>query len=272
MSSMMSTVLPTPAPPKRPILPPLMYGAIRSTTLRPVSKISTFGERSRKAGGSRWIGQRSVSAGMSSFSSIAWPMTFQRRPSVASPTGTVIGAPVSTTSVPRARPSVESIATARTRSSPRCCWTSATIVPWGSSISTALRMPGRRSGKTASITTPLISTILPTLRPFSVAMFLLRSLVACAGKSRRNRSARVRISLAELPRLSSRKRRPVAPPGSRSLRPRSAGRAAVRGGRSRSAPASRRGARFAPTPLSPQGQASRSDCDRQASGPPFLRS
>ena len=31
-------------------------------TLIPVSKISAFGERSRKAGGSRWIGQRSPSA------------------------------------------------------------------------------------------------------------------------------------------------------------------------------------------------------------------
>lgn len=32
MSSMISTVLPTPAPPKRPIFPPLWYGARRSTT------------------------------------------------------------------------------------------------------------------------------------------------------------------------------------------------------------------------------------------------
>ena len=46
ISSWISTVLPTPAPPKRPILPPRTYGAIRSTTLMPVSKISTFGERS----------------------------------------------------------------------------------------------------------------------------------------------------------------------------------------------------------------------------------
>ena len=61
--------------------------------------------------------------------SIACPITFQSRPSVGSPTGTEIGAPVSTTSTPRARPSVESIATARTRSSPRCCCTSATSVP-----------------------------------------------------------------------------------------------------------------------------------------------
>ena len=51
------------------------------------------------------------------------------RPSVAAPTGTVIGPPVSTTSVPRARPSVVSIATARTRSSPRCCCTSQTRSP-----------------------------------------------------------------------------------------------------------------------------------------------
>jgi len=32
----MSTVFPTPAPPKRPILPPLEYGANKSTTLIPV--------------------------------------------------------------------------------------------------------------------------------------------------------------------------------------------------------------------------------------------
>ena len=56
------------------------------------------------------------------------PSTLKIRPSVASPTGTVIGAPVSTTSRPRARPSVASIAIARTRSSPRCCCTSATSV------------------------------------------------------------------------------------------------------------------------------------------------
>ena len=91
------------------------------------------------------------------------PITFHRRPSVGSPTGTEIGAPVSTTSTPRASPSVESIATARTRSSPRCCCTSATSVPSPSEISRAVRISGRRSGKTASSTTPLISMIFPTL-------------------------------------------------------------------------------------------------------------
>src|SRR5437016_6058931 len=53
MSSWMSTVLPTPAPPKRPILPPRTYGAIRSMTLMPVSKISTFGVRSLNPGDQR---------------------------------------------------------------------------------------------------------------------------------------------------------------------------------------------------------------------------
>ena len=132
ISSWMSTVLPTPAPPKRPTLPPLMYGAIRSTHLRPVSKISIFGERSRKAGGSRWIGQRSASAASAALlvDRLAdhVPEAAERRLRRRARRS---GAPVSTTSTPRASPSVESIATARTRSSPRCCCTSATSVPLG---------------------------------------------------------------------------------------------------------------------------------------------
>ena len=58
--------------------------------------------------------------------SIGSPSRLKIRPRVASPTGTVIGPPVSITSSPRCRPSVASIATARTRSSPRCCCTSQT--------------------------------------------------------------------------------------------------------------------------------------------------
>ena len=38
--SVMSTVLPTPAPPNRPILPPATYGVSRSMTLMPVSNIA----------------------------------------------------------------------------------------------------------------------------------------------------------------------------------------------------------------------------------------
>jgi hypothetical protein len=166
----MSTVLPTPAPPKSPILPPRTYGAIRSITLMPVSKISTFADSSPKAGGSRWIGQRSpVAAG---FPSTGSPITFQTRPSVSSPTGTEIGWPVSTISVPRESPSVVSIATARTRSSPRCCCTSAinSVAPSSRPLSamlSAVLISGSLSGKTASRTTPLISTIVPVfLLPF----------------------------------------------------------------------------------------------------------
>ena len=47
------------------------------------------------AGGSRWIDQRSASAGAAGCSSTGSPSTFQTRPSVMSPTGTEIGLPVS---------------------------------------------------------------------------------------------------------------------------------------------------------------------------------
>ena len=97
------------------------------------------------------------------------------RPSVMSPTGTLIGPPVSMTSMPRERPSVESMATARTRSSPRCCCTSQTstllalpaipsasspVDSWATVI--AELISGSLSGKTASMTTPWISSIRPT--------------------------------------------------------------------------------------------------------------
>ena len=59
-------------------------------------------------------------------SSTGSPMTFMMRPSVSSPTGTVIGAPVSVTAWPRTRPSVVSMAMQRTVFSPRCCATSST--------------------------------------------------------------------------------------------------------------------------------------------------
>src|SRR5205807_2452856 len=94
--------------------------------------------------------------------------------SVSRPTGTVIGPPESITSTPRARPSVVSIATARTRSSPRCCWTSQTrtsATPTEISSSSAIAavrlmwrawlISGSRSGNTASMTTPWISSIRP---------------------------------------------------------------------------------------------------------------
>src|SRR5215207_5824267 len=135
----------------------------------PVSNISFVGVRFSTVGAARWIGQRSLTS-IGSPSSITSPSTLKMRPSVTLPTGTVIGPPVSTTSIPRARPSVASIATARTRSSPRCCWTSQTSVPASSWRSTviALLISGRFSGNTASITTPWISSIRPLLFPLPV--------------------------------------------------------------------------------------------------------
>ena len=54
------------------------------------------------------------------------PVMLMMRPSVPLPTGIEIGMPVSLTGMPRVRPSVAAMATARTWLSPRCCATSST--------------------------------------------------------------------------------------------------------------------------------------------------
>src|SRR3989442_342389 len=56
ISSMMMTVLPTPAPPKRPTFPPLEYGSSRSTTLMPVSSTSVFVSTCGAMNGQRLLG------------------------------------------------------------------------------------------------------------------------------------------------------------------------------------------------------------------------
>ena len=117
------TVLPRPAPPNRPALPPRTNGVSRSMTLMPVSNSSVLGDSSANCGGSRWIGRRSVAL-TGPRPSIGSPSRLNTRPSVSLPTGTVTGAPVSRTSMPRSRPSVEPRATQRTRPPPRCCCTS----------------------------------------------------------------------------------------------------------------------------------------------------
>jgi len=53
-------------------------------------------------------------------------MTFMILPKVSGPTGILIGAPVSMTSCPLTRPSVESMAIVRTLESPKCWATSNT--------------------------------------------------------------------------------------------------------------------------------------------------
>ena len=88
---------------------------------------------STKLGASAWDGQVIFSL-MGPISSTGRPTTFMMRPRDAEPTGAMIGLPVSTTSMPRTRPSVASMAMVRTTSSPgagplrrsdqahRCCW------------------------------------------------------------------------------------------------------------------------------------------------------
>ena len=119
--SWISTVLPTPAPPNRPILPPLTYGVSRSMTLMPVSRISVLASSWSNGGGSRWIDQRSLIFSDAVGTSSGSPSTLNTWPLVTSPTGTVIGPPVSVTAAPRTSPSVGCIEIARTVSSPRCC-------------------------------------------------------------------------------------------------------------------------------------------------------
>ena len=54
------------------------------------------------------------------------PSRLNTRPRHSSPTGTLIGSPVSTASVPRTRPSVAAMAMQRTTLSPMC-WATSTI-------------------------------------------------------------------------------------------------------------------------------------------------
>ena len=58
----------------------------------PVSNISVVGVRSSTVGAERWIGQRSLTS-IGAPSSIGSPSRLKMRPSVTSPTGTVIGPP-----------------------------------------------------------------------------------------------------------------------------------------------------------------------------------
>ena len=78
---------------------------------------------SSNAGAWRWMGMRFLALTGPSLSTGS-PITLSTRPSVARPTGTVMGPPRSIAFMPRTMPSVGSMATQRTRPSPRCCSTS----------------------------------------------------------------------------------------------------------------------------------------------------
>ena len=122
-----TTVLPTPAPPKRPIFPPFWYGCKRSIALIPVSKISISVFCSTKVGAGLWMGNL-CSDSTGSPLSTGSPKTFKILPKIFSPTGTVIGWQVFFAFIPLFNPSVDDMATALALLSPSSCWTSATIL------------------------------------------------------------------------------------------------------------------------------------------------
>src|SRR4051812_11113713 len=90
-------------------------------------------------------------------------MTFRMRPSVAGPTGMVIGPPVSTTSLPRTMPSVLSMAMQRTVRSPSSCATSSTRVASPLRAFSAFWMKGSSPSNWTSTTAPSTCVTCPTL-------------------------------------------------------------------------------------------------------------
>ena len=125
ISSMMSTVLPTPAPPNRPILPPLVYGASRSTTLMPVTRSRCSVDWSTNSGAAvdrPFLASRTSIGPLSSIGLADDVHDAAQR--VSGPTGHFDRRAGVGHFLPRVRPSVVSMAMVRTVFSPRCCATS----------------------------------------------------------------------------------------------------------------------------------------------------
>ena len=139
ISSMMTTVLPTPAPPNSPILPPRRYGSSRSMTLMPVSNICSSVDCSSNSGAARWIECRSLVT-IGPIWSTGSPITFITRPSVCGPTGTDTGIPRLSAFMPRTRPSVGCSAMVRTRPWPMCCATSTMMLIGSGTLKPSLVM------------------------------------------------------------------------------------------------------------------------------------
>ena len=93
--------------------------------MMPVTSTSLLVDWLVKAGGALWMGSRRTYL-TGPASSTGSPVTLMMRPRTVSPTGTEMGALVFSTLAPRTRPSVESMAMARTVFSPMCRETSRT--------------------------------------------------------------------------------------------------------------------------------------------------
>ena len=132
-------------------------------TLMPVSKTSFAGFWLTKAGGSRWMAMVSLTS-MSPRPSMGSPMTLMARPSMVSPTGTVMGAPVFSTAMPRYRPSVAFRAMQRTTPPPMCFSTSSGVLKAPSVTYSRSRMAGISSmGNCTSTTAPMTCVTNPWL-------------------------------------------------------------------------------------------------------------
>ena len=123
INSIINTVLPTPAPPNKPVLPPLTNGHNKSMTLIPVVIISPPLVLSERAAGGACI-LRKVLVFKGVLSSSGSPKIFNTRPRQSGLTGICKGAPVSNTDIPRYRPLARCSVTARTCCSSRCWCTS----------------------------------------------------------------------------------------------------------------------------------------------------
>src|SRR3954462_4849255 len=137
----------------------------------PVSNIWVFDSSRSNAGALRWMPHRSLTSSFSPSSRFSGsPSMLNTWPLVASPTGTLIGPPVSVTSAPRTRPSVGRMEMARTMPSPMCSETSSVMVvvtsPRVRSTFSALYISGiESSGNSTSTTGPITRATRPTAPP-----------------------------------------------------------------------------------------------------------
>ncbi len=129
--------------------------------------------------------------------SIGSPSTLNIRPSVLSPTGTVIGAPVETASIPLTSPSVGPMAIHLTVSSPKCCATSiVSSVPSVLVILTASFSSGScPSLNFTSRTAPIIWVTLPIILS-AISLFPLYTNHILRNTHVKNGSATLRHDIA----------------------------------------------------------------------------
>ena len=164
----------------------------------PVTSTSASVDWSTKSGAGAWIGAVTLMS-TAPRSSTGSPMTFRMRPSVSLPTGIEIGPPVSSTSLPRVRPSVASMAIVRTVNSPSCCATSSTSLRPPTSVVSAFRIGGSDFSSWNCTSTTAPSTWVT--RPTATFSFTLASFISSL--PRRSLSVRQTASAPEMISISS---------------------------------------------------------------------